>query len=152
MEYEIIKDVTDEQYERIQEEFRHSFNRDEIRMVYAGGKEIGFCTTFFIDGRLTIEYYLFSCYRGQGYGGIFVSLISDAIGSAYPEHSTLYLLIHRDNYPSLRVAQKSGYTFNYDDFEFRNMVDEDMPEQYVLSKENAYYKEHALKKVQNVSE
>lgn len=143
MEYEVIKEITEEQYERIKSEFGRPFRKEFIRMVYANGKEIGFCTTFFIDGKLTIEYYLFKEYQHQGFGNSLVYLASDSIGGEYPEYNSLYLLIHRDNIASLSVAKKNGYELASDDYDFMWMIEENMPGYYLYSKENSYYKKKA---------
>lgn len=147
MEYEVIKDITDEQYKRILKEFGRSFNRDLIHVVYANGKEIGFFTTYFIDNKLTIEYYLFKEYLHLGFGETLVSLASDTIGSEYPDCHRLYLLIYKENVPSQKVAKKNGYRLASDDYEFMMMIDENMPEYYTYSKENVYYNKKVKRKI-----
>lgn len=142
MEYEVIREITDEQLERINKEFKRIFNPKYTMIVRAQGVEIGFCVVFFICGRLTVEYYLFREHQHKGYGGTFVSIVSDAIGSDYPDYDTLYLLIHKTNVPSMKVAQKSGYKMECYDWDFRSMICDEMPDQYLFSKGNPYYKRH----------
>ena len=146
MEYEIIRDLSEEQIEKIKKEYRRSFNFENTIAFKVNGVYVGFGVAYFISGRLTVEYYLFHEFQNQGYGSALVSIVSDAIGSDYPLYDSLYLLIYKENVPSMKVALKSGYKMECLDWEFRNMIEDDMPEYYVLSKKNSYYKELALKK------
>ncbi len=147
MEYEVIRSVNKEQLKRIQDEFNRFYNPDNLMLVKANGIEIGFGVVFFICGHLTIEYYLFKEFQHQGYGLMFVNVLSDSISDKYSLYDSLYLLIHKDNLSSIKVAQKCGYTIDSNDWEFRCMISDDMPEYYLYSKNNEYYKERKLKKI-----
>lgn len=147
MEYEVIRKVSIEQLERINKEYNRSFDSENLMIVKANGVEIGFGTVFFICGRLTLEYYLFKEFQHQGYGSMFVSILSDAIGEKYLLYSSLYLTIHKDNMPSMNVALRCGYSLDSSDWDFRCMIHDEMPDYYLYSKSNKYYKERKLKKV-----
>lgn len=145
MEYEVIKNITDEQLAKIKKERNQSFSREKVCIVRVNGIEIGFAVTIFICGRLTIEYYLFAEYQHKGYGSQFVSIITDWISSENPSYDTVYLLIYRKNIPSMKVALKSGYIMNCEDWDFKDMIHDEMPEHYVYSKPNSYYKNNHYK-------
>ncbi len=140
MEYEVIRDITEEQYTRIKEEQHRLFNKDNICIVRANGIDIGFAVSFFICGRLTIEYYLFNEFQHKGYGILFVNIVTDYISSLNPTFDVIYLLIYHTNIPSIKVALQNGYVSNCADWEFNDIIYDEMPEYYIYSKSNPYYK------------
>lgn len=146
MEYEVISKVNEEQLEKIKNEYNRIFNPESLMIIKADGQEIGFGSVLFICGRLTLEYYLFRDYQHQGYGPMFVNILTDAVGEKYSLYDSLYLAIHMDNKPSSKVATKCGYKLDNYDWEFRTILDDDMPGYYLYSKKNKYYKERKLKK------
>lgn len=147
MEYEVVNNISKENLERIKSEYNRSFNPENLLIIKANGQEIGFGSVLFICGHLTLEYYLFRDFQHQGYGPMFVSILTDAVGEKYPLYESLYLAIHMDNKSSAKVATKCGYTLDNYDWEFKLMLDDDMPGYYLYSKKNKYYKERKLKKI-----
>lgn len=143
--YESIKNLSQEQLDKIAKEQNKYFAKDTVRIVRINGIDIGFYHLFFIAGRLTLEYYLFKENQNKGLGTEFVRIVTELAGLEYANYDTLYLLILPENIASLKVAQRNGYTTNCNDWEFREMINEEMYNYHLYLKPNAFYNKDNFK-------
>lgn len=125
-----------------------SFNYNKSKIVVIGNNPIGFYTTHSIFGRLTLEYNLFKYKRNQGLGGTFVNIVTELVGKECPEYDKIYLLISSKNKKSEKVAKKNNYDLS-NDYEFWNLINEEMPEYSVYEKNNEFSKKNCKRRLLN---
>lgn len=110
---------------------------DKARVIEINGRELGFFRVFFIAGRLTLEYNLFSKYRNKGLGTDFVKIVTSIVEEEYPEYSDIHLLITPSNIASIKVAKANGYG-NCNDIDFLELISSEGGF-YLYSKANSLY-------------
>lgn len=145
MKYISIQDISKQQIEELSKEHGNIYYADKSKVIQLGQSCIGFYTSHILFDKLTLEYNLFERYRHQGYGFSLVNIATEMVSKENPTYDSIYLLIHISNIPSISVALKNGYHECYD-IDLQELVDSEMSNYRIYSKENEYYQKSEIPK------